>query len=174
MRTFFLLCTDTGGASSSAIEMRHKMKSRESCYEQVNGGPVEEDFEICGKINQHSIDWAMSRLPAKTLKRYQEYGEYLEIGPDIYSKTGTNWTYSALHETRRCNKTTHKYYTAVESNYLYLKTIANGCKFRPQTECGVHYCKILSPAHVMEWAYTDGLRFNLSIANQNKTVNTTC
>ena len=64
----------------------------------------------------------------------------LEIGPDIESKTGTNWTYSFLHEARRCNKNTNKYYVSVQSNYLYVKTIKNGCEFKPETECGVHYC----------------------------------
>jgi len=165
---------DTGGASTSAIEMRHKMKNRQACYEHVQAGPVEEDFEICGKINQHSIDWALQNAPQRTVSRYLQYGEYMQIGADIESKTGTNWTYSFLHETRKCDNVTHKWYNSVQSNYLYLKTIANGCKFEPQSECGVHYCKILSPAHVMEWLYTDGLRFNLSIYNMNKTVNTWC
>ena len=62
----------------------------------------------------------------------------------------------------------------VDSSYLYLKPLSKGCKFKPSSECGVHYCKVLSPAHVMEWLYTDGLRFNLSIANGNRTVNTAC
>jgi len=165
---------DTGGASTTAIEMRHKMKNRQACYEHINAGHVEEDFQICGKINQHSINWALKNAPNQTINRYRKYGEMLEIGQDIFSNTGTDWTYSFLNETRLCNKETNTYYTSVQSNYLYLKTIKMGCKFRPQSECGVHYCKVLSPAHVMEWLYTDGLRFNLSITNENITVNTSC
>lgn len=150
------------------------MKSRQSCYEQVNGGEVVEDFEICGKINQHSIDWALQNAPEATKRRYMEYGERLVIGKDIESTTGTDWTYSPLNETRICDAESHQYVTSVQSNYLFLKTLKNGCKFKPESECGVHYCKVLSPAHVMEWLYLDGLSFNLSIANINSTVNTTC
>jgi len=165
---------DTGGSSSSAIEMRHKMKSRQSCYEAIGAGDVEEDFTICSQINQHSIDWALQHAPKRTLERYQRFGETLRVGPDQYCKTGTHWTYSPLNETRMCDAESGQYFTAVQSAYLYLKTLSKGCRFKPSSECGVHYCKVLSPAHVMEWLYTDGLRFNLSLANVNKTVNATC
>merc|ERR1719295_705649 len=94
---------DTGGRSTSAIEMRHKMKSRQSCYEAVNGGSVEEDFTICGQINQHSIDWALANAPAGSKKRYEQFGEMLVIGDDIESETGTAWTYDPLKETRVCD-----------------------------------------------------------------------
>ena len=59
---FFADYVDTGGHSTSAIEVRHKMKSKQSCWEQVGAGKVEEDFEICSKINQGIIDWAKNKL----------------------------------------------------------------------------------------------------------------
>jgi len=152
-----------------AEEIRHKMVSRERCYEAINGGNVEEDFQICGKINQYVIDWAMKRIPANTMKRYQSFGEPLYIGPDYKSLTGLTWTWkNKLSFKRICNEMTHRYYTSVESSYTYLATIQNGCNFIAKSECGVHYCKLLSPVRVMEWVYLDGLRFNLSLATQNK------
>ena len=133
---------DTGGSSSSAIEMRHKMKSRQSCYEAIGAGEVAEDFTICSQINQHSIDWALRNAPKRTISRYEQFGEELRVGPDQYSKTGTHWTYSPLNETRMCGAD-GRYFTAVQSSYLYLKTLSKGCKFKPSSECGVHYCKVL-------------------------------
>ena len=65
---FFADYVDTGGHSTSAIEVRHKMKSKQSCWEQVGAGKVEEDFEICSKINQGIIDWAMNKLRCKLVK----------------------------------------------------------------------------------------------------------
>ena len=163
---------DTGGHSTSAIEVRHKMKSRQSCYEQVGAGYIEEDFGICGKINEHSMQWALENAPKQTLDRFLKYGESLEMGSDHKSTTGTEWTFTPLNETRKCNESTHRYYTLLTSYYLFSETHANGCEFG--AACGAHYCKILSPAHAMEWMYYQGLRFNLSIANTNKTVNITC
>ena len=169
---FFADYLDTGGRPNGAIEMRHKMKSKQACYEHINGGYVEEDFNICGKINQYTINWAMQSAPKQTLDRYLQYGEYLQVGDDIKCTTGTDWSWTELKESRTCNEDTHKYYTLLTSFYLFTNTTKNGCEFGQA--CGAHYCKILSPAHVMEWMYYEGLRFNLSIANMNKTVNITC
>merc|ERR1712129_11694 len=142
-------------------EMRHKMTSRQACYEKVKGGRVEEDVGICGSINKMIIDWALQHAAPQTLQRYEAYGELLQIGEDIKSKTDVTWTDDTLNEVRKCNESTHVNYRSVESNYYY-------------QPFGVHYCKLISPAHAMEWMYTDGLRFNLSVANLNKTVNITC
>jgi len=169
---------DTGGHSTSAIEMRHKMKSRQACYEAINAGDVDEDLQICSAINQHSIEWALRNAPSRTLERYYKYGEAIAVGEDVEAGSGVTWTWQPLKEHRMCNPDTHKYHSVVQSIYVYLHTEKSGhCElpsFLPKTECGVHYCKVLSPAHVMEWLYTDSLRFNLSIANVNQTVNVTC
>lgn len=34
-----------------------------------------------------------------------------------------------------------------------------------QVSAGFHYCKLISPARVMEWIYVDGLRLHDSISN---------
>eukprot|EP01084_Bolivina_argentea_P095835 172294_1 len=164
---------DTGTYSTSAFEMRHKMKSRQACYEHVNAGYVEEDFEICGKINQYSVNWGLDNAPVGIINRFMMYGEELRIGADQHVVTGNEWTWDALNYTQECDNKTHTYFTAVNSEYIYLETVKNGCKF-VEVQCGVHYCKVLSPAHYLEWMYTDGLRFNLTLANANTTVNTTC
>jgi hypothetical protein len=140
----------------------------------MNGGQVEEDFEICGKINQYSIDWAFTNVVNRTLIRFKHFGEELRIGDDIQTLSGPGWSFMRLEYAQECDQSSHRYYTAVNSPYLWLRTYANGCLFI-QEQCGVHYCKVLSPAHVMEWLYTDGLRFNLSISNINSTNrNITC
>ena len=172
---FFADYVDTGGHSTSAVEMRHKMKSKQACYEHIgfNVSNMKEDFNICGKINEYTMKWAMNSAPKQTLQRYLEYGEYIEVADDVLSKTGSEWDeIDRLNETRKCNETTHKYYTSLTSYYIFTNTTSNGCKF--DDACGSHYCKLLSPAHMMEWMYYQGLRFNLSISNLNKTVNITC
>merc|ERR1712087_661453 len=175
---FFADLVDTGGHSTSAIEVRHKMKSRQFCNEQlgvqsVNGmKSVAEDLEICGKINQGVIDWALRTAPKQTVARYLKYGEPLVPGADVKATTGTEWTFNALKMERKCDNQTHRHFTELTSYYLLSKTQSEGCKFG--NACGDHYCKLISPAHVMEWMYYNGLRFNLSIANTNQTVNVTC
>ena len=115
----------------------------------------------------------MQYIPIQTLNRYYSLGEELKIGNDIETGGGPTWTFPHLNYTKKCNNKTNHYYTEVRSQYLYVKTLKNGCRFAP-TECGVHYCKLLSPAHAMEWMYIDGLRFNMSLKNSNMSFNIMC
>merc|ERR1719419_668643 len=117
--------------------MRHKMKSRQACYDCIynDNYTISEDFEI----------WGINNVPKTTLNRYVNYGMELRIGNDEYTFSGPEWTFPHLNYTQLCDTTIHKYFTNVRSQYLYVKTVSQGCKF-VKDECAVHYCKVLSPA----------------------------
>ena len=83
------------------------------------------------------------------------------------------WLNATLEYTQICDPSTNRNYTAVSSPYLYVITLSDGCQFIPN-KCGVHYCTLLSPATVLEWLYTDSLRFYLSLSSSNSTVNMNC
>ena len=66
------------------------MKSKQSCYECIyrDNHNETEDFEICGKINQITIDWALNNAPQQTIDRFRQSGEKLLVGNDIQVYSG--------------------------------------------------------------------------------------
>ena len=161
---------DDGGTSQSAYEMRTKMKSLQSFHKALNITIGQENFNVCYKINQKSIDYAVNNTPSYILDRYYAIGEEIAVGPDIYTRGGPGWTFPPLSQnTSACNQDTHRYYNEVRSQYLY----TNLTCFFAQDECGVHYCKVLSPARAMEWIYIESLRFNQSLINIANGINGT-
>lgn len=170
---FSLDWLDTGFLPISANEMKTKLKSREAIWQaagvqnvsyvltdkpSADGG----SGDRCGEIIQASIDWALSKLPAKTLKRFQTYGQKFVVGPDLGTcAAGPCWIWDPL----RWNKDDTKNVVNVQSVWFGAENY-NGypCGEDKAVPCsaGFHYCKLLSPARALEWMYVDGLKNKLS------------
>jgi hypothetical protein len=148
---------DTGFAPITAFEMKTKMKSRQAIWQA--SGLLNTTFEdsddvklsICGDIQKAAIDYAAGKVPSTTRQRFEKYGQTLVVGQDVngfptWEKASMIW-----EENNDLN--------TVNVQAIAYSTENKGTK----TTAGVHYCKLMSPARVMEWMYTDGLRNKLGL-----------
>merc|ERR1712086_732241 len=97
----------------------------------------------CQSINQASLDWAVANAGKEALTRFSSKGQPYKIVPDTWAPiglTGPEWIDMAMIYKPTVDK------KQVEISAPYSSTV------------GYHYCKLLSPAKVMEWIYVDGLR----------------
>uniref|UniRef100_A0A7S2MSG7 Uncharacterized protein n=1 Tax=Octactis speculum TaxID=3111310 RepID=A0A7S2MSG7_9STRA len=158
---------DTGFAPVSAIEFRTKLKSRQAMWEasglDVNSKDDTDatDFNICGAINQASLDWALASASEKALERYNSYGEKLVITADKEAPigaTGPEWIELRLNF-ERVTASSGAVATAVNvSSWSFTTENYNKGDVPYIVTAGYHYCKILSPARALEWVYVDSLR----------------
>jgi hypothetical protein len=148
---------DTGFAPVSAFEMKTKMKSRQAIWQAaglVNTTFSETDalhLNLCAEVQQAAIRYATSLVPASTRSRFEKYGQSLVIGADVngsptWEKDGMIWTEDK------------------EKNIVTVQAIAYSTENKGSSAtAGIHYCKVMSPARVMEWMYIDGLRNKLGL-----------
>ena len=77
---------DTGSVHNSANEIRTKMTSRQRILASVNAANTDfhtaDEFDVCALINDASIKYGLSLLPARTLARYQSVGLPMVTGAD--------------------------------------------------------------------------------------------
>ena len=160
---------DTGYLPISANELKTKLKSRQAVWEAAglkNVSYVESDVSIakggkgdrCAEINQAAIDWALSKLPSKTRRRYEKYGQQLLVGEDAGTcAAGPCWIWDSM-----------KFEKDDDKNVVVVKGVEFGSENKNKFPCGengplpcaagFHYCKLLSPARALEWMYVDGLK----------------
>lgn len=157
---------DTGFFPITAAEIRTKMISRESVYshsgveasDETSFDSLDAGGVRCGEINQKSIDWAAATIAnSKTLQRYEQYGQKYVIGEDVdVCPAGPCWIWKELEYNESEDKET------VEVRSPQFSTPLD---FYVPASAGFHYCKVLSPARVMEWMFVDGLRAKYSLQN---------
>ena len=125
--------------------------------------------QLCGDINQNIISWSETNgMSDATLTRFQMHGQQFIIAPDYtpcpkladFSPNGIPpvpcWIWHELkYKTSEDNKTVSLSSTQFATSTTFWLPIVRG----------FHYCKIISPARVMEWYYVDGLRQFYSIIN---------
>lgn len=91
---------DNGFWPVAAIDARTKMASRQHVLEAYTGKKLDfnqtDGGNLCAQINKETIKWALSKAPAKTLKRYSDHGKQLVVGDDIDYSTGFTWLYTHL------------------------------------------------------------------------------
>lgn len=148
---------DTGFAPITAFEMKTKMKSRQAIWQAaglVNTSFVETDSldqSLCGSIQQAAIDFATARVPTNTRQRFEQYGQKIVIGSD--ANGSPTWERDSM-----------SWSEDNEQNIVKVQAIAYSAENKgTKTTAGIHYCKVMSPARVMEWMYTDGLRNKLGL-----------
>ena len=154
---------DAGFVSTSASEIRVKMKSRQVVMEA--GGHKNTDFNktdgtsICKQINQLALNWAYSNLQQPTRDRFIKYGVPMVVGEDKGPyNVGPLWIWDPLSY----SKTNVSGKEVIEVRSVMMRTPKD---YPIEAAAGMHYCKLLSPARVMEWMYVDGLREHYGINN---------
>ncbi len=143
---------DTGFHPNSAHELKTKLKSRQAIYEAagipnvnltlsdmpISAGGV---ADLCGEINQASLDWAFKNAAANAQNRYSTRGKPLKVGPDHTTcLPGPCWIESEL---KFVDKGT---YVSVESTMMatpnYNPYPCGEGQLIP-CDAGFHYCKVV-------------------------------
>lgn len=149
---------DTGFVSTSANEMRVKLKSRQAVM--VGAGYTNVDFNssdgssLCKVINEASYKWALQNAGSSALARFQENGVQMVMGEDEgpYNE-GPVWIWKPLAYSNGKDASTGRQTRVVRS--VMMRTPID---YWISAAAGMHYCKLLSPARATEWIYVDGLR----------------
>lgn len=146
---------DTGFYPISADEMKTKMNSRESLLTYAglkNVNFTQTDvWSVCKFINDKAIEWAFDNAGAGSLKRFSEIGEKYQTVEDYEALNGGLWIVDYLS------------YKEVQKDGDFVVEIQSCTSRYPldywlPLSSGFHFCKLLSPARVMEWIYLDGLK----------------
>jgi hypothetical protein len=156
---------DDGKDFTSAIEIATKMASRQFVF-SLTGAPAPETLDQgsrCQPINEAAWSFAWNRSSTGARARFGARGRPLKMVADTVPKPDGGpwfiWNYLQF-----ADKQTH---VEVQSwsSFTPLDGLAYGA--------GTHYCKLLSPARVLEWIYTDGLRRAASATQQRRAASAT-
>ena len=148
---------DTGFFSTSASEMRVKMKSRQAIMEGAGYKNVDyntsDGSSLCKEINQAAYLWALNSTANGTAQRFQKYGVKMVMGEDMGPyNAGFIWIWTPM------SYSDGKDASGRQTRVVRAPTMRTSLGFPVGIAAGMHYCKLLSPARAMEWIYVDGLR----------------
>lgn len=150
----------------SALEMRAKLKSRQTLWEAAGLSPpssVDKNNSVCREINQAAWDWALAHAEPTVRAAFEAGGEPFVMVDDKEAPiglTGPTWISKQLVYSR-VSGAGGKSHIEVQSWSFVVAESPVKSKIIPD---GMHYCKLLSPARAMEWIYTDGLRARRALA----------
>ena len=150
-----------------AQELGCKMAAADRVAQQLGLSSNEYSQKTCADVNQYAIDLA-EELMAKTaagkhaLERFKNNGRRICLGPD-FSPVG-NIGPLFVEETISIKDDTSDNCLQVES----LKEGPTGLK--SLIFPGIHYCKLLSPARVIEYYMTDGLKSKSTCLNTDSSI----
>lgn len=165
MNTYHLLDehVDTGKTPIAAKEMRAKMKSvqayRTAAGEDVHGNDAYERLDgqrtECQRVNQAAWDWAYANVSEEARANFDLYGEPMVMQEDDVTGNGGLWIYKPM-----------KYKDAEDRSEMDVFSLACPTKMNILIPIfrGMHYCKLMSPYHAMEWIYIDGLKAKNGLA----------
>jgi hypothetical protein len=134
------------GTYISAQEIGCKLANYDRIAQQLNTTAVATAVQ-CRAVNELALNTALALASPRTLARYKQEGKQVCFVDDttVVGNVGPLWIFSRLKMTvtDKC--------LSVQS--LKLQTFVDG-KIMP----GVHYCKLLSPARILDWIMTDSLK----------------
>lgn len=154
---------DSGLVPNSACEIRAKLKSRQSVmlaagFKNVSFN-VTDSGSWCKKINQLAYNVSVNELSDPVTKtRFMKYGSPMVMGEDQgCMHNGGLWIYLPMK---------YSWEDSGGENTLVLRSVqlSTDITYPIGIFAGMHYCKLLSPARVMEWVYVDGLREKNSLS----------
>lgn len=141
---------DDGSMPVAAIEIATKLASRQLVYSRLGleAAASLDDGNRCQEINQAAYDLALDAASEVARARYKAQGRPMFMGADTkpFPPAGPFWIWNYLQMNDKA--------AGVEVDSLFAFYSLSG----PAYGAGNHYCKLLSPAMVLEWIYTDSLR----------------
>lgn len=135
----------------AATEVGAKFKSREAIYNYFGL-----DFNVpeatCKEINLLGFQYVLSKYngPPSALNRFLKYGQKIEFLNDTESTSGITWVNRPI-----ITKNTSTTYQVSSRSLL------SPIDFPVPVAAGMLYCKLISPARILEWILVDGLKKNL-------------
>ena len=161
---------DAGTTYISASEIRMKLKSHQS-FLQVTSDPMAINLDFnetdpsskCKEINEKIYQLATDLVEPRRLIFYKKYGIEMAFEQDQSPllPAGPFWIYAPLKfELKTRNGRTRMMVSSVEFKTSLNTSFKRISDYIP----GMHYCKIISPARVLEWIYTDSLRHRLGLS----------
>ena len=97
--------------------------------------------------------WSLNRTGQRTLQWYKEFGVQMIMGSDEGPyNNGAIWIYMPMSYSVVKNSTGGD---VLDVQSLVLKTDVH---YILKGFAGMHFCKLLNPARVIEWVYVDSLR----------------
>eukprot|EP01048_Picozoa_sp_COSAG05_P016188 COSAG05_NODE_2051_length_3637_cov_5.084228_4_plen_525_part_00 len=162
----------------SALELRVKMKSRQTLWKAAGLGPQsvavdQRNMTACRRANELAWGWALENAEVAVRRRFEAEGEPLVMVDDVEAPigiTGPEWIEKQLVFRRVLASgdggdgdgddggdglAAGRTHIEVQSWKFVVGDIPVHSKYLPT---GMHYCKLLSPARAMEWIYLDSLR----------------
>lgn len=136
---------DNTGGITAASEVACKLMGGDKVAKLLNTTALKPKVD-CREINKYAVDVAESLASTSTLQRYRRSGRAWCFQDDVPIAAGPLWVFSSslkLAETATC--------MSVASPAM---DVPLGSLFYP----GNHYCKVLSPARVLDWMMTDSLK----------------
>lgn len=134
----------------AAIEDGAKLRSREAIYSYFKEpfGPSANVTEAqCKGINEFALAWVRNQtFFDKTLQRYDAHGQPLKFLEDSESLSGPTWVSRYLI-----------WQNTTEAMTVQARRLLSPMNFPVKEAAGMLYCKLISPARIMEWMLVDGL-----------------
>jgi len=132
--------------------MGAKFKSREAIAKYFDADFKKEDEATCKEINEMAYDFVLKRFNGSksVMDRFKKNGQPIEFLEDTKFKTGITWVNFPI-----VTKNTTDTYQV--SSTVLLSPI----DFVIPAAAGMLYCKLMSPARILEWIMVDGLKKNM-------------
>jgi len=132
------------GTFIAAKEIGCKLVNFDRVAQQLKTAVVSKTAQ-CRDVNEKALNTALGLAPNRSLSRYKSRGRGVCFVDDEQQLIGPVFIFTRLKLTESAKCLT------VQS--IKLQTFLGG-KIMP----GVHYCKLLSPARILDWIMTDSLK----------------
>jgi len=146
----------------SALELASKIRSRQcvqnELHQTTDTSFSVDDPQFCKETNQKIIDDALSHASPAALDRYHKYAKQYVAGDDKATSSGPGFlTGHISFEESGDQMLVKSPLLKTDINYWRDTFHIPRPSYIPDPGC-YHYCKILSPARVMEYVYVNGIR----------------
>lgn len=150
--------------SVSAREISVKLKSRQAllqAFSDPHAGKIPissiDGPSVCQEINQRAYEIARRALPAERLALYATRGVQIVFEPDnVRWVMEPIWAFDPL---AMVEKTTRSQKRVLAIRSPAFVTSVNLQIMNSTLVSGMHYCKLVSPARLFEYMFTDSLRY---------------
>ena len=121
-----------------------------------------DDGLFCKEINQIAYEETLERIKhLKAFERFKQFGVPFEMADDKIVIAGPSWSDVNILYTEVKDDANNVIRIEVESRSLKTEADFPNPDAVPDPAC-YHYCHLLSPARIIEYIYTDALRYNRS------------